>query len=54
MGEFIEFQINEHIAAQKTIIEDKVHEEVVFVEGKAPLPRLEKEPLPSSSRKRSS
>src|ERR1017187_9118894 len=41
MGDLAEFQIDQDIAAQQAIVENQVHEEVVFVEGEAPLPRLE-------------
>src|ERR1017187_330773 len=43
VGDLAEFQIDQHIAAQQAVVENQVHEEVVFVEGEAPLSRLEEE-----------
>src|ERR1035437_740101 len=43
MGDLAEFQIDQHIAAQQAVVENQIHEEVVFVEGEPPLPRLEEE-----------
>ena len=43
MGELVELEVDDHVATQETIIEDQVHEEVIFVEGKTFLPGLEKE-----------
>src|SRR5215813_7074728 len=43
MVELVELEVDEHIAAQKAVVKDKVHEEVVFVEGKALLTGLEEE-----------
>src|ERR1039458_10606074 len=45
MGDLAEFQIDQDVAAQQAVIENQIHEEVVFVEGEAPLPRLEEEAL---------
>src|ERR1017187_4647153 len=43
MGDLAEFQIDQDVAAQQAVVENQVHEEVVFVEGEAPLARLEEE-----------
>ena len=43
MGELVELEVDDHVATQETIIEDQVHEEVIFVKGKTFLPRLEQE-----------
>jgi hypothetical protein len=45
MGELAEFEIDEHVAAQQAVVEDQVHEEVVFLESESLLPRLEQESL---------
>jgi hypothetical protein len=43
MGDLAEFQIDQYVAAQQAVVENQVHEEVVFVEGEAPLACLEEE-----------
>src|ERR1017187_2351331 len=43
MGDLAEFQIDQDIAAQQAVVENQVHEEVVFVEGEPPLACLEEE-----------
>ena len=35
MGDPAEFQIEQYVAAQQAIVENQVHEEVLFVEGEA-------------------
>jgi hypothetical protein len=45
MGEFAELEVDEHVAAQKPVIENEIDEEVLFVEGESLLPRLEEEAL---------
>jgi hypothetical protein len=43
MGDFADFQIDQDVAAQQAIVEDKIDEEVLFVEGEALLARFEEE-----------
>ena len=43
MGEFVELEINDDVAAEEAVVEDEVHEVVVFIEGEAALPCLEEE-----------
>ena len=43
MGDLADLQIEQDIASQQAVIENQIHEEVVFVEGEALLPRLEEE-----------
>ena len=40
MGELVNFQIDQHIAAEQTVIENKVNIEVFLVVGKSLLTRL--------------
>ena len=39
--ELVEFEVDQNITTQQAVVEHKVHEEVVFVEGEALLPGLE-------------
>ena len=43
VGELAELQVEQDIAAQEAVVENQVHEEVIFVEGEALLARLEEE-----------
>ncbi len=45
MAELVELEVDEHITAQQTVVENKINEEVVLVEGKALLPSLEEKAL---------
>ena len=45
MGQFAAFQVDQHVAAQQSVVEDKVDEEVAAVEAEALLARLEQEAL---------
>src|SRR5206468_11222250 len=40
MGEPADFQINQHIATQQAVVENKINEEIVIVKGQALLTRL--------------
>jgi Cu/Zn superoxide dismutase len=41
MGDLADLQIDQDIAAQQAVVEDQIHEEMVFVEGESLLARLE-------------
>ena len=41
MGEFTELEIDEHVTAKKAVVENQVHEEMLFIESEAALPGLE-------------
>src|SRR6185369_10659615 len=45
MAELVEFEVDDHIAAQQTVVEDEIDEEVVFVEGETLLASLEEKSL---------
>ena len=45
MGELVELEVNDHVAAQQTVVEDEIDEEVVLVEGEALLAGLEEKAL---------
>ena len=43
VGQLADLEVDEHIATQEPVIENKVYEEVLFIEGEALLPRLKEE-----------
>ena len=43
MGEFVEFEVDDDVAAEEAVVEDEVHEVVVRIKGEAALAGLEKE-----------
>src|ERR1035437_4455998 len=45
MGDLADFQIEQDVAAQQAVVENQIHEEMVFVEGEPLLARPEEEAL---------
>ena len=46
MRELSNLEVDEHVGSQQTVIEDKIDEEVLFVEGEPLLPGLKEKALP--------
>ena len=42
-GQLVALEVDEHIAAQQSVVEDEIHIEMIVVESKALLARLEEE-----------
>jgi len=45
MRKLANLEVDEHVGSQQTVIEDKIDEEVLFVEGESLLPGLKEKAL---------